>query len=221
MAKIYVSLREWENAMKSIFKRYTYLFGLLAAGVFCAMIYFGGYFYAVNYLDSDNLVTKDEAASRTPGINVANTSENEPEIVMQNAQYTEEIYNSDTDAFTKENLTLPVEYIGLTRDEIIDYLTRFMNENEDKTLLNIQLVSFSQNSIVIRKTTCNPKNVYNYFAVSEDNIIKIYTADKEKLYIDTGINVSNLEEAYKEELKTGFYVETIHDLYNYLESVTS
>ena len=62
---------------------------------------------------------------------------------------------------------------------------------------------------------------YNYFVISENNIIMIYNANHDKLFIDTGIDVSNIEEQYKEELKDGFYIETIHDLYNYLESITS
>lgn len=82
-------------------------------------------------------------------------------------------------------------------------------------------MSFSADSIVIRKTICNPTNLYNYFVISENNIIKIYNANRDSLFIDTGIDISNFEEEYKLELTDGFYIETIHDLYNYLESITS
>ena len=94
-------------------------------------------------------------------------------------------------------------------------------KSDDETLLNVQLISFSPDSVVIRKTICNPTNIYSYFVISENNIIKIYNAGKDSLFIDTGIDISNFEEEYIEELNDGFYVETIHDLYNYLESITS
>lgn len=207
--------------MKGIFKRYTCFLCLIGVGCFCALLYFGGYFYATKYLDSDNLITKDEAAGLTPGINVSNEAENEPVIVSKNATFTEEIYNTDTDSITKESDNMPALYIGMTKEEIIDYITEYMEINEDKTLVNMQLISFSKDAVVIRKTVCNPKNVYNYFVVCENDIIQIYTADRQTHFIDTGINVSNIEETYKNELKKGFYVETIHDLYKYLESITS
>ena len=57
--------------------------------------------------------------------------------------------------------------------------------------------------------------------IMESNKSEQPDSNHDKLFIDTGIDVSNIEEQYKEELKDGFYVETIHDLYNYLESITS
>lgn len=222
MAKICISKNEWEIfKMKGFFKRYTCFLCLIGAGCLCALLYFGGYFYARRYFDSDNLITKEEAASLTPGINVSNSAEDEPEIICKSATYTEETYNTDTESYTKESISIPALYIGMTKDEVVDYIAESMKNNSDKTLINMQLLSFSRENLVIRKTVCNPKNVYNYFAVSENEIIQIYTADKQTHFIDTGINISNIEEIYKEELEKGFYIETIHDLYKYLESITS
>ena len=208
--------------MRLRLKHITYVVYFVALASVFALIYYGGYYYAVNHLKSDNLVTIDDTFNNTPGINsITAVNETDEQIVLSKSKYIEESYNTDTGEITKTEADVPIEYIGLTREGIIDYLTTYKENNSDRTLVNIQLVSFSADSIVIRKTVCNPTAIYNYFVISENNIIKIYNANKDSLYIDTGIDISNLDESYKEELDKGFYVETIHEVYNYLESVTS
>ena len=175
-------------------------------------------------MKSDNLITKDEAQISNPGVKTDDYTEvnnSESNVILSSARYIIEEYNSDTDELTKKEEKIPVDYIGLTREQVIDYLTTYVAKNKDETLQNVQLVAFSPESLIIRKTVCNLTNIYNYFVISENNIIMIYNANHDKLFIDTGIDVSNIEEQYKEELKDGFYIETIHDLYNYLESITS
>jgi hypothetical protein len=208
--------------MRFTLKYMTYIAYFIALASVFALIYYGGYYYAINYMKSDNLITIDDALKNNPSISsVTTVNEADEQIVSAKATYTEECYNTDTDELTTQELKMPVEYIGLTRDDVIDYLTTYKNNVSDETLINIQLVSFSKDSIVVRKTVCNPIAIYNYYVISEKNIIKIYNANRDVLYIDTGIDISNLEEEYIEELNNGFYIETIHELYNYLEGVTS
>lgn len=208
--------------MRFTLKHTTYVVYFIALASVFALLYYGGYYYAINYLKSDNLVTIDDTLSNTPGINsITAVNETDEQIVLAKAVYIEECYNTDTGELTKHESSIPVEYIGLTRDGMIDYLTTYKDNTTDRTLVNIQLVSFSSDNIVIRKTVCNATTIYNYFVISESNIIKIYNANRDALYIDTGIDIRNLEEPYQDELKQGFYIETVHELYNYLESVTS
>lgn len=208
--------------MRITLKHTTYVVYFIALASIFALLYYGGYYYAINYLKSDDLITIDDTMSNTPGINsITAVNETDEQVVLAKSAYIEECYNTDTGEISKKELSMPVEYIGLTRDGIIDYLTTYKEHSTDKTLVNIQLVSFSSESIVIRKTVCNPTTIYNYFVISENNIIKIYNANRDSLYIDTGIDISNLEDIYKEELNKGFYIETVHELYNYLESISS
>lgn len=225
MSKIYVDyFFERYGFMKSSFKKTAYILSFFVLAAFFACLYYAGYYYATNSLDSDNLITKEKAHNSNPSINISqitNVSDTNSQVIKKDIEYIEECYNTDTGEMTKNNTSVPVDFIGLTRDELIDYLTTYKENTVDKTLLNIQLVSFSEKSLVIRKTVCNISQLYSYFIKCEENIIKIYNTNKDTLLIDTGINIENFDERYKEELEIGFYVETIHDLYNYLESVTS
>lgn len=224
MLTIYVNKSiEMGSNMFSL-KKISYIVYFIAIVSIFVLLYYGGYYYAINNMKSDNLITKDEAQISNPGVKTDDYTEvnnSESNVILSSARYIIEEYNSDTDELTKKEEKIPVDYIGLTREQVIDYLTTYVAKNKDETLQNVQLVAFSPESLIIRKTVCNPTNIYNYFVISENNIIMIYNANHDKLFIDTGIDVSNIEEQYKEELKDGFYIETIHDLYNYLESITS
>lgn len=224
MLTIYVNKSiEMGSSMFSL-KKISYIVYFIAIVSIFVLLYYGGYYYAINNMKSDNLITKDEAQISNPGVKTDDYTEvnnSESNVILSSARYIIEEYNSDTDELTKKEEKIPVDYIGLTREQVIDYLTIYVAKNKDETLQNVQLVAFSPESLIIRKTVCNLTNIYNYFVISENNIIMIYNANHDKLFIDTGIDVSNIEEQYKEELKDGFYIETIHDLYNYLESITS
>lgn len=210
--------------MKISLKKAAYITSFFALASVFALLYYAGYYYATNSISSDNLITKEEAYADNPSLRLSNStpvSSPKTDIVKKDTEYIEEIYNTDTKEITKNTTNVPVEMIGLTRDKLIDYLTTYKENSVDKTLLNIQLVSFSENTLVIRKTICNINELYAYYIKSDYDIIKIYNTNKDTLLIDTGINISNFEEKYKIELEEGFFVETIHDLYNYLESITS
>lgn len=118
-------------------------------------------------------------------------------------------------------MTPPVEVLGYNRQQLIDYLTTYMSKNKDETLVNIQLVSFSTDSVVVRKTVRTIEKTYNYYVLVENGMISVYKADKETKYFDTGIHLSEVEEKERQKLTDGFYVEDIRELYNYLESITS
>lgn len=214
--------------MKISLKKTAYIVSFLALSSIFALLYYAGYYYATNYMKSDNLITKEDAAGMNPGINnstedgaASEVGSKAEQIVTSKTEYVEESYNSDTGELTKTEKNVPVDLIGLNRNEVIDYLTTYKEKSTDKALVNIQLVSFSDQTLVIRKTICNIDELYSYFVISEYDIIKIYNSNRDTLFLDTGINISHFEEEYKTELEEGFYIETIHDLYNYLESITS
>lgn len=209
--------------MKLSLKKTAYIVSFFTLASIFALLYYAGYYYTSNHMSNDNLITKEDAKSMNPGLSSGDVavSNSEDMTITGKTEYLVESYNIDTGELTKESLPIPVDLIGLNREGVIDYLTTYKEISVDETLQNIQLVSFSDNLLVIRKTVCNISELYSYFVVSEDDIIKIYNSNRDTLFIDTGINITNLEEQYKSELYAGFYVETIHDVYNYLESVTS
>lgn len=215
-------------SLKLSLKKIAYIVCFFALASVFALIYYGSYYYALNNMKSDNIITKDKIISNNPGVVIENESTGLNEvnagsdaIVLAKMQYVEETYNLDTDTLTKDEQKVPVELLGFNRDQIIDYLGKYKENNKDESLVNIQLVSFSDQALVVRKTVRDVTKIYNYYVISRDNTIKIYQSDKKTLYIDTGITVDNLDDEHKTQLENGFYIESVHELYNYLESLTS
>lgn len=219
----------WEgDKMKLSLKRVAYMTYFVALALTFAVIYYGSYYYALKYMTSDNIITKDKLVQDNPAVEHASigneTNQVNAEIdlvVTTKTNYVEESYNIDTDELSNETITPPIEVLGYNRQQLIDYLTTYMSKNTDETLVNIQLVSFSSDSVVIRKTIRVVEKNYYYFVTVEDNKISVYKADRKTKYFDTGIEIDEIEEKDRERLIDGFYIEDIHELYNYLESITS
>ena len=143
-------------------------------------------------------------------------------VITSKTDYIEESYNIDTEELSKNTIVAPIEVLGYNREQLIDYLTTYMTKNTDETLVNIQLVSFSAETVVVRKTIRKVEKNYSYYVkASEDGELSIYKADKITKYFDTGIMLNEVEEDEREKLKEGYFIEDIHELYNFLESITS
>lgn len=214
--------------MKLSLKRVAYLTYFVALAMTFAVLYYGSYYYALKYMTSDNIITKVKLQEDNPAVDYMNREQDlnevnaeQENIISNRTNYVEESYNMDTDELQKETMTPPVEVLGYNRQQLIDYLTTYMSKNKDETLVNIQLVSFSTDSVVVRKTVRTIEKTYNYYVLVENGMISVYKADKETKYFDTGIHLSEVEEKERQKLTDGFYVEDIRELYNYLESITS
>ena len=227
-------------------KKMAYIVSFFVMVSMFALLYYAGYYYATSHhMGADNLITKEEVANTNPGL-IDQSSDNrlshdttdkkedawsndshektvagQEQLVSTETDYVEEVFDVDTGELTKTSQPVPVVLLGLNREQLIDYLTTVQFNENDRQVMNVQLVSFSASRLVIRKTVRNLKEIYQYYVICEDDIIKIYRSDRKTLFVDTGINISHISEEHKNELNNGFYIETIHELYNYLESITS
>lgn len=202
--------------------RLKYIIGFLAGVLFIAM-YVYGYRMAESW--ESEIVTFD-------GRPVAADSQN-PMIVKRNTKYTLETYYSDKDKTDTESLNMPVEFIGLDRNQIIDFIESNLSYfgDTDKKILNVMLLSFSDKEIVIRRNVEEMEaetNTHNfvvetpkYYVILEENGVVVYKEDKTTIYMETGITESEMDEAMAAELKYGVAIKNISELYRFLESITS
>ena len=202
--------------------RLKYIAGFLAGVLFIAM-YILGYKMAEGW--ESEIVTLDNNT-------VAADNQNQM-IVKKNTKYTLETYYSDKGETTTESLSMPVEFIGLDRNQVIDFIddnTSFFKE-EGKNILNVMLLSFSDREIVIRRNVEEAEEEtkkYNfieetpkYYVILEENGVVVYKEDKTTVYMETGITESEMDEAMVAELKYGVSIKNISELYRFLESITS
>ncbi|ROR29320.1 BofC-like protein [Mobilisporobacter senegalensis] len=147
------------------------------------------------------------------------------ETVKPNTKYTLETYNVKENSFSKEILGTPDFLIGLTREEIITYLSNYMKdvpiEEFEKGLISYELVSFSSKEVVLRKTYNSDNIKYKYYLVVLDGYITVYYSDKKTVYEYTDIELTNLSEEEQNKLVDGYYVKDQEELYGILEGYTS
>ena len=205
--------------MITTMKKAAYIVSFFVIITVLIALYYTGYYFTEKSEFSSNLLTKEEVEKENPAIyNVSNVDE---QIITKNTEYIIETYNSDTEDLSVNTENVPIEILGYDREKMTEYIEKKRQTATEKNVINMQLKSFSGDKVVVRKTIVNLESIYHYYVVSEDNVIKIYNSDKKQLFTDTGISTEDLNEESREKLKQGFYIETIHELYNYLESVTS
>lgn len=213
--------------------------------IFCvvcgfAAAYVIGYRYG-NDSDNDNIRLKEEVESEMPYVadnaltdkerakDVASADivlKEEAELILETC-HEENNFEVETSEFN-----IPVELIGYTREKVIEYLENngefFINDEEE--LINIMLVSFAEDRVVIRKNVRESAVIiypngeserYNYYIGFKEDKVVVFKKDKETVFIETGITYDMIDRETRENIDEGVWIENINTLYRYLESITS
>ncbi len=154
--------------------------------------------------------TAEETADEQEALRAGKT---DPAVVTDEMLYISQSYDLFDGLLTETILPMPEEYLGLTREELIQFLR---DSGEDKSL-----VSFSSSRLVVRSTeTVDPED-YQFLLLLEEGYLKIYYSDRRDVYMETYLTEDELPSSEIEALKHGYYVKDVGELYDYLESITS
>ncbi|MCI8549384.1 MAG: hypothetical protein HFI68_02120 [Lachnospiraceae bacterium] len=157
--------------------------------------------------------TESQAESKTEEESVVAAENQNVLSVNDDMLYISQNYNETDGLLTETILPIPEEYMGLTREGLIEYLK---TEGNGKSL-----VSFSSSRLVVRtRESVNPDH-YRFLLAIEEGYLKIYYSDRSDVYMETYLTEEELPESEVEVLKKGYYVKDVAELYDYLESITS
>lgn len=210
-------------------KKTAYVIFFFVLSICFVMVYYAGYYFATQKINDQDIVkisdTKESDSSTEDDIKSVDLNSND--ILSKDTKYTLESYDIQSDTVNEKNMEIPAEMIGLNREEVIEYISKnsdsFGEENEE--IANVQLVSFSSSSIVLRKSYMPAQGEdtsdYKYWLKDLDGNIVVYKADKTTVYFNTDISTSLLPEEEKKQIEEGKFIKNIHELYNYLESYSS
>lgn len=218
------------------FEKYICIFCVMAG--FIAAYVIG---YKIGNDEESSVVLKEEIESDKPyiseglvtsGSETAEAAENNVILNDEAVLVIETCNEEDESQITSEELKLPVEMIGMDRERVARYLEEngeYFQEDAEE-IINIMLVSFSENRVVIRKNvregqvTIYPNGSserYNYYIGLNQDKVVVYKKDKVTVFIETGITYDMLEKDTRESIEEGVWIENISVLYRYLESITS
>ena len=163
-------------------------------------------------------LNQDESGTVAAGVGMHNT-------VLPTVTYIEEIYNTVTGQLDSATRTAPGFLIGMTREELSDYVARYMDKMSlaeyEAGLLSYEIVSFSENKVVLRKTYDASKVPYKFYVNITDGMVTVFYSDKESVFEYTHIPAVDLAEEDRVALIEGIYVKDREELYSILEGFSS
>ena len=198
---------------------------IIVAAVFFSMIYQRSYHrkMAQNSCGISEILSKAEEHILQSDAVI--TEKQMADKIMPDTEYILETYNISSKEGFSEKLSMPPELVGLSRAEVLSYLNEYVMEmpleEYEKGLLSYELVSFSDKTIVLKKTYNSDAILYKYYIVVEDNVVVVYYCDKKTVYEYTGINASDLDMEERIRLSKGIEVENEEELYSILENYSS
>lgn len=150
--------------------------------------------------------------------------ENAPIITSDTVYLVEEVNMADGTIIEKEE-EMPLKYIGLDRDMLIDEL-KLYEQNPPLTDLKqgfeaIELSAFSKDRVVVCKYYRREKENKGYYLMVADHYVVVYEEDKETIHMNTDILLESLSDELQKEIMAGKYMEDEQALYNFLESYSS
>lgn len=217
-------------------KAIIYFGSFLAMCILFSTCYYLSYLHALNDFNKKAIERKDQLleltlqAEPTPVV-----PEQTPEsiavdtqqviTVLPETKYTLELYDMSKDTTQTQELNPPAYLIGLTREEVIEYLDNYVKDmplsEYNKGLISYELVKFSEEEIIIRKSYNEDFVPYRFYVVVKDGYIVVYNSDLKSIYSYTHIQAENLPEEDRIALSQGIYVNSLDELYALLESYSS
>ena len=148
-------------------------------------------------------------------------------VVSEDTDYVLEEYDLVDKQAEMIAMSLPKEYIGLTRAELEEHVSRYESDPSESDVANgflsMSLISFSPERVVVRKAYNLPRreDETGFYLVVENNRIVGYKADMKTRFMDTGLFLSDLPEETKQEIIQMKYMADEEELYHFLESHSS
>jgi len=145
--------------------------------------------------------------------------------VLPTVSYIEETYNMVTGQLDSVARIAPGFLIGMTKEELSAYVADYMDNlslaEYEAGLLSYEIVSFSENKVVLRKTYDASKVPYKFYVNITDGMVTVFYSDMESVFEYTHIPAVDLTEEDRVALIEGIYVKDREELYSILEGFSS
>lgn len=167
------------------------------------------------------LAAETKAQEEEPSVEAAAGKE----ILLPATKYILETYQLSDGTMVREELPIPGFMVGLNRDELLAYISGYMeylpvNEYLDG-LTAYEVMLFSKDTVTLRKTYDENLVDFQFYLCEQNGRVTVYYSDLRTVYEYTEIVCEELPEEIRNSLQTGFYVRDAKELYGILEGYTS
>lgn len=200
--------------------------------IIMALIFLKKYTGSPEYNDNNNNNTRnvkmDMESTPTPAAVAVKTEEPEPQVITSSTRFVLQTHYVDAkshEELEEKDETVPSDIIAMNREELEEYLRKYMEElplNEYLNgLLAYELIDFSGDQVILRKTYASDWNEHEFYLCDVEGEVVVYYSDKDTVFEYTGIKTANLGQEEQIRLKIGYYVSDEEELYALLESYSS
>lgn len=217
-------------------KAYVYLLSFMSLAFLFSTCYYLSYQHALKNFNrmaverKEELTSLLEAARPTP--DVQTTADNTVDVAAQGSntilpstKYVLEIMNKKTGTIDSESLNMPGHLVGLTKEQVEDYLENYMKDltlsEYNKGLISYELTAFSNKEIRLRKTYDEDTVPNRFYVAVKNGYVVVYNSDLKSVYEYTSIEAKNLPDQDRIALSLGIYVNNEEELYALLEGYSS
>lgn len=191
-------------------------------GITFTLIYYAGYQVTKISLQAE---TNIETTTMPQATNVVVADRVKESIINRKTNYILETYMLNDNTIKEETLPMPIEFLGYTRNDLINYLNKYMEKLKEveikEGLVSFELVSFSSSVIVLRKTFHIKEPEYLFYLKIERGNVTVYQIEDDQVYAYTDIKMVYLPDEMQLEILNGKYFENIGELYEFLETYSS
>ncbi len=191
-------------------------------GITFMLIYYAGYQVTKISLQAE---TNIETTTMPQATNVVVADRVKESIINRKTNYILETYMLNDNTIKEETLPMPIEFLGYTRNDLINYLNKYMEKLKEveikEGLVSFELVSFSSSVIVLRKTFHIKEPEYLFYLKIERGNVTVYQIEDDQVYAYTDIKMVDLPDEMQLEILNGKYFENIGELYEFLETYSS
>lgn len=182
-------------------------------------VYFSSYRFTQNRLQEEETGT---AISDTQLVGVAKA---EKSIITRKTAYISEKYCINDESLVREESEPPIELLGYDRAGMLEYIQNYMEHmpetDKDEGLISYELTEFSKDRVVVRKTYYHGEEKAQFYLDVQMGRVVVYLTEDDSLYAYTEVKFNNLPESLRREILEGKYIETVEELYHFLESYSS
>ena len=204
--------------VKRISLFFIYPLSMFAIG-FASNMLMMDYFYP-NNLKRDNAKAQEMPVKEQMPVSVMDTP-----VVTANTRYVIQEYNVLNGQLKQNEETAPDKFIGLDRtklaQEIENYNTKPSLTDQEKGFTFMELVSFSNDKVVVKKSYEKQEVAKGFFLLNENHYVVVYDSELSGIYMNTNILVEELPEKLQNEIIHMKYIPDEGELFNFLESYSS
>ncbi len=136
-----------------------------------------------------------------------------------------ETYEKTSGEFQVEETVPDAVLVGMTREQVQAELQKELENmpvsEYEKGLVSNELITFSEDKVIIRRTYDKGRLEYLYYIAVKSGEVVVYYSDHKTVYEYTGIQAVELSEEIRVALMAGIPVLTTEELFSLLESFSS